>query len=360
MSALSVTQIAPKRVALNAAVSARGASGTSRVIDLLLEALRSDPSLTTSRLDPPWSRGSNRVVNFVQAASWDLWTAPRLARSSEVFVAPANIGRSTGRARMLLVLHDTMVLDMPALFDRGYAWWARAAFGLSVRRAHTILCPSEYTARCIQQRWGAKRVVVVPHPNPYADGVSSRPRTAPGTPGQLLMVGATEPHKEHVAGIEAARILRSIGCAVELTVIGPAGRAEADVGSAIAAADPHHRWIHRAVDVSEDDLRAAYRRADVLLQPSRAEGFGLPVLEAASFGVPTVHSGLGSLSEIAPAGGVGGVDAVRFARRARALLEGHDYERESVDALGIAERYSPARFRSRVLDVVHGMIEGQP
>lgn len=351
--------MAPNRVALNAAVSARGASGTSRVIDLLLEALRSDASLTTTRLDPPWSRGSNRVVNFARSASWDLWTAPRLASSSDVFVAPANIGRPSGRSRMLLVLHDMMVLDMPALFDRGYACWARAAFGPSIRRAHTVLCPSEYTAGRLRERWGSKRVVVIPYPTVHVHRVPSQPRTVPGSPGQLLMVGATEPHKEHVVGIEAARILRSVGCAVELAVLGPAGHAEAEVRSAIAAADPHDSWIHRGVNVSEADLEAAYCRADVLLQPSRAEGFGLPVIEAASFGVPTVHSGFGSLPEVAPAGGVGGVDAVRFARRTRALLEGHDYERESAEALRIAEQHSPGRFRSSVLDVVHGMIQAR-
>jgi glycosyltransferase involved in cell wall biosynthesis len=328
------------------------------VIDLLLETLRSDASLSTLRLDPPWPRTRSRAVNFVRSATWDLWTAPHLASSSEVFIAPSNIGRPAGRSRMLLVLHDTMVLDVPSLFDRGYAWWARLAFGPSVRRADLVLCPSQYTAERVRERWGTQNVIVVPYPTPLMPSAPVHPRTTPGHPAQLLMVGVTEPHKQQAVGIEAGRILRSIGRRVELTLIGPAGRAEREVQSAIASADPTGSWIRRRVNVSDSDLVAAYQNADVLLQPSRLEGFGLPVLEAAAFGLPALHSGEGALSELAPSGAVGGSDPVRYARRVRALLESADYQRHSAAALSVASQHTPERFRETVLDVVHGMIGG--
>jgi glycosyltransferase involved in cell wall biosynthesis len=44
-------------------------------------------------------------------------------------------------------------------------------------------------------------------------------------------------------------------------------------------------------------------RATVFVYPSYAEGFGLPILEALSFGVPVVHSDDPALVEVA--GGVG-------------------------------------------------------
>jgi glycosyltransferase involved in cell wall biosynthesis len=52
-------------------------------------------------------------------------------------------------------------------------------------------------------------------------------------------------------------------------------------------------------------LAAAYRRADVVVLPSEAEGFGLPVAEAMACGVPVVASDLPSLREL-------GGDAIRY------------------------------------------------
>ena len=49
--------------------------------------------------------------------------------------------------------------------------------------------------------------------------------------------------------------------------------------------------------VSDDDLPALYRGADVFAYPSRFEGFGIPVLEAMASGVPCVVSSHPSLDE---------------------------------------------------------------
>lgn len=51
--------------------------------------------------------------------------------------------------------------------------------------------------------------------------------------------------------------------------------------------------------VPEEDLVALYNIANVYLQPSFAEGFGFPVLEAMACGCPVVTSRTSSLSEIA-------------------------------------------------------------
>jgi glycosyltransferase involved in cell wall biosynthesis len=51
--------------------------------------------------------------------------------------------------------------------------------------------------------------------------------------------------------------------------------------------------------LEDDDLAAVLSGATVLAMPSRAEGFGLPVLEAMSFGVPVVISDAPALVEVA-------------------------------------------------------------
>jgi glycosyltransferase involved in cell wall biosynthesis len=51
--------------------------------------------------------------------------------------------------------------------------------------------------------------------------------------------------------------------------------------------------------VSEAELEGLYRLASCVALPSLAEGFGLPVLEAMTRGVPVACSSAGALSEVA-------------------------------------------------------------
>ena len=52
-------------------------------------------------------------------------------------------------------------------------------------------------------------------------------------------------------------------------------------------------------NVSDDELGILYRKAAVFVYPSLYEGFGFPVLEAQSVGVPVLCSNSSSLPEIA-------------------------------------------------------------
>lgn len=73
--------------------------------------------------------------------------------------------------------------------------------------------------------------------------------------------------------------------------------------------------------VSEEDLRALYSRAELLLFPSLEEGFGLPIAEAQSCGCPVVTSNRAPMTEV---GGDGAIymDPLDYNSGADAVLLG--------------------------------------
>lgn len=86
--------------------------------------------------------------------------------------------------------------------------------------------------------------------------------------------------------------------------------------------------------VSDATLSKLYREAAVFVYPSLYEGFGLPVLEALSFGAPVVTSDISSLPEVAgkAAEFINPQDPNSISRGLQKLLE-HKEERERLKKL---------------------------
>jgi glycosyltransferase involved in cell wall biosynthesis len=88
-----------------------------------------------------------------------------------------------------------------------------------------------------------------------------------------------------------------------LVVVGPRGWGEVNLVELAAEHGFPVKRLHVLGRVDDEDLSAILRRASVLAVPSRAEGFGLPVLEAMAVGTPVVHTDVPALVEVA--GGTG-------------------------------------------------------
>ena len=125
----------------------------------------------------------------------------------------------------------------------------------------------------------------------------------PGRP-LVLVVGSHEPRKNHLAVLQAARLLWSQGLDFHLGFIGATSWNSERFEQEVAAMRRKHPiTVLRAA--SDELLAGAYMLADFTLFPSLHEGYGLPVAESLSLGTPVVTSNYGSMRQIVEAGGGG-------------------------------------------------------
>jgi glycosyltransferase involved in cell wall biosynthesis len=114
-----------------------------------------------------------------------------------------------------------------------------------------------------------------------------------------LAVGTLEPRKNHRLLLDAFERVWSAGADATLVVIGRPGWGGDEIGAAIRSHAEHGRRLWLFSDVNDAELSGAYARADGLVMASRAEGFGLPIIEAERDGLRVLASDIPAHREVA-------------------------------------------------------------
>jgi L-malate glycosyltransferase len=128
----------------------------------------------------------------------------------------------------------------------------------------------------------------------------------PGAPtastggGRWISVGRVAPNKGIELAVMALLVAREHhDRAARLEVVGrPVVSSYSDALRRFVDEMGLHDAVTFTGALSDPDLVAAMRRADVLVVSSRHEGFGVPVLEAMSMGLPVVANRAGALPEV--------------------------------------------------------------
>jgi len=114
----------------------------------------------------------------------------------------------------------------------------------------------------------------------------------------LLFVGTLEPRKNLPRLLKAYSLLSyAIKDEYSLIIVGGKGWGEDDINSIVKQLDIE-KYVQILGYLSDKELASVYQEASMLVMPSLYEGFGLPLLEAMSVGVPVVTSNISSMPEI--------------------------------------------------------------
>lgn len=200
----------------------------------------------------------------------------------------------------------------------------------------------------------------------FHHGCDFRPRLAdPDLPGvgpvlnlplgaTLLMVGTVEPRKGYLDVVEAASVLWRRGVAFNLVIVGREGwldlpeASRRNIPSTVAAIRQHFElgrrlfWMEQA---SDDELDRIYRQVDGLIGASYGEGFGIPLIEASSYGLPLLLRDLPVFHEVGGDGAMFFPVAADRAQLASAIAEFLNRLVDPASPLFLANTLKPQSWR---------------
>ncbi len=235
-----------------------------------------------------------RVVH----SAWSTIGAPKaewVVRRVDVVHSPDLVPPPTRRP-LVMTIHDLDALMRPELHSSRAARIQERQVHAARERAAAILTDSHATAAALREHGvEAERITVAPI------GVARLPPSefsaVPDGPF-LLSVGELAPRKGIEVLVEAFAQADLDG--IKLVLAGPDGAGTDRVSAAIDRFRVADRVV-RAGWVSDAQLAGLYERCLGVCVPSFAEGFGLPVLEAANAGAPVIASDIPVIRELADA-----------------------------------------------------------
>ncbi len=200
--------------------------------------------------------------------------------------------------RLVVTVHDTVPFTHPETLTPRGAVWHQEAIRRAMWHADVVVVPTDAVAEELRTYApGPARVhraghgvpeMLLREPDPEETARVVKALRLPES--YVLAVGTIEPRKGLDVLVEAMAMPQAPD--LPLVIVGPTGWGHVELGET--------RLLGR---ITDEELAVVLRRAAVLAMPSRAEGFGLPLLEAMAVGVPVVHSDAPALVEVA--GGTG-------------------------------------------------------
>ena len=282
----------------------------------------------------------------------DVFYAPDYAPAATIEAAQAGI-YADWRARGVSVnflIHDLLPVLRPDFFPPGAEHGHAAWLACIADNADRLVCISDAVAQemrgwlAARPRSGARQPEfhVVHHGADIgraAVSAAADPQAAPllaqlaATPS-FLMVGTIEPRKGHLQTLAAFEQLWRDGAQVNLVIVGhegwkPLAASERRTIPQIVGKLERHPELGKRLfwlkGIDDAMLQQVYQASACLLASSEGEGFGLPLIEAARYGLPVIARDIPVFREVAGDGAFyfSGMEAAGLAAAVRTWLDLH-------------------------------------
>jgi glycosyltransferase involved in cell wall biosynthesis len=228
----------------------------------------------------------------------------------DIFHSPYVLLPLLAPVKSIMTVHDLIFERYPAYRPQGMLrHFYQPVTRMGIRKAKCVFTVSEATSIDMQDFYQVEQARVRVIGNAYDP--LFKPVEDPGRVAEvrdrynlpthfILTVGAGRPHKNVEVLVDAfAQLVATLDMPeLKLVAVGELDRRFPDrVGEHIQAHEIEARVIRPGM-IHERDLPVVYSMADVFVQPSLVEGFGLPPLEAMACGTPVVTSNAAAVVEV--------------------------------------------------------------
>ncbi len=232
---------------------------------------------------------------------WNRYRRHRIDLDVDVCHAPS-LAVPPVTAPLVVTINDVAFLRHPEAFSPHGVRFHERGLAIARREATAIIVPSAFTGEELEREgFDRARIHRVPlavrPPGGLPAAATCNQLRARGVRGPyLLTAGTVEPRKDLATVVNAFERVRARRPEFSLVVAGPRGWL-----TPRAARELERPGVVVVGRVSDAELDALYRRAEMVVCASRYEGFGLTVLEALVRGRPVVASAIGAHVELAGA-----------------------------------------------------------
>ena len=239
---------------------------------------------------------------------WENLILPEVIKKRKIDLLHAAGFTLPGRisCKSVITIFDMTFFTMPQLHLASKVAYFQKMIPVALKKADKIIAISKQTKNDIINTFGVEqdkiRVIYIGAGKEFrvisdkdaVEGIKQKY----GLPKKyILFVGTIEPRKNIKGLIHAYAVLKNKGYEHKLVIVGKRGWHYSDIFEAVRRLKLNSDVIFTDYVLGQD-LPFIYNGASIFVYPSFYEGFGIPVLEAMSCGIPVVTSNVSSLPEI--------------------------------------------------------------
>jgi glycosyltransferase involved in cell wall biosynthesis len=192
-------------------------------------------------------------------------------------------------------IHDVIFFDVPRLISGFGLFLRRFFFKRAISCSRKIFTVSDFSKSRIQYHFGKNIEIIVTYSAVKPVFLAENSGTAKKK-DYILFVGNIKRHKGLLLLLQALSLAKKDGYNFNLKIAGTSENFRTKDNEILKYIDK--TMMNYSGNITDNDLKALYAEALLLVQPSFYEGFGLPPLEAMACGTKALVSDIPVFKEI--------------------------------------------------------------